>query len=97
MFPFLESKDEATMIAVGVIIASLILFALCLFKASFDKFEKYLLVRRKFYSETVQKVVDHVYPHHDQLKSESFRYLFWGLICIVIAAVIFSLFRTIVA
>ncbi|HAT2580526.1 TPA: hypothetical protein I8273_004421 [Aeromonas hydrophila] len=88
-----ESKSEEAMVVVGsIIIATLVLLALVLFKASFDKFEKYLIVREKFHSEAVQKVVDHVYPHHDQLKNEALRYLFWGLVWLIIAAGLFFLY-----
>lgn len=89
MFQFFASKSEAMVWVVGIIIGFFVLLAFVTFKASFDKYKKYLIVREKFYSEAVQRVVEHVYPHHDQLKSESFRELFWGFAWSIIAAVIF--------
>lgn len=89
MFSIFESKDEAMIMAGGIIIAALFLLAIGFFKASFYNYEKYLIVRKKFYSEAVQNVVDHVCPHHDQLKSESLRYLFWGFVWSIISAVMF--------
>ncbi|WP_273767045.1 hypothetical protein [Aeromonas hydrophila] len=89
MFPFFASKSEAMVWAAGIIIGFFVLLAFVTFKVSFDKYKKYLIVREKFYSEDVQKVVEHVYPHHEQLKSESLRELFWGFAWSIIAVVIF--------
>lgn len=89
MFPFSVNNEEAIVSVFGFIIGFFVLLAFAMFKASFDKYKKYLIVREKFYSEAVQKVVEHVYPHHDQLKRESLRNLFWGGVWSIIAVVIF--------
>ncbi|MEL7595358.1 hypothetical protein AADX40_15295 [Aeromonas veronii] len=92
MLQFFESKDDATMVVVGIIIGAMVLLAIFLFKASFSTYEKYLVVRGKFYSEAVQKVVDNVYPRHDLLKKESLHYFLWGAVFFVIAVILFLFF-----
>ncbi|MDD9212811.1 hypothetical protein ACB288_22030 [Aeromonas taiwanensis] len=89
MFTLFEGKDEAIIMVSGIIISVLLLLAFSLFSASFDSYKKYLNIKGKFHSKAVQAVVNHVYPHHNQLKRESQRYLFWGLISSLIAVAIY--------
>ncbi|WP_339332253.1 hypothetical protein [Aeromonas caviae] len=89
MFQFVQHEEIS--ILIGVFLAVLILLSFVFFKSAFDLYVKFLVVREKFHSKEVQRIVDHVYPRHMDLKREAIRSFFYGLILLATSLIILFL------
>lgn len=84
-------RHEELSILIGVFLAVLILLSFVFFKNALDLYLKFLVVREKFHSKEVQRIVDHVYPRHMDLKRGAIRSFFYGLILLVLSIIILFL------
>ncbi|MGL6551410.1 hypothetical protein ACSZN3_21395 [Aeromonas hydrophila] len=89
MFQF--AGHEEISILIGVFLSVLILLSFTFFKSAFDLYVKFRIVREKFHSKEVQRVVDHVYPRHMDLKRQAIKSLFYGFVLLVASMIILFL------
>ncbi|EPC4028568.1 hypothetical protein ACRZOU_004386 [Aeromonas salmonicida] len=77
---FLSDINNPLSIIGGCFFAILLLTCFMFFKASFDSYIKYALLKKGFHSSEIQSFVNKIHPNPASLKADAVRYFCFGLL-----------------